>query len=179
MRYAWIKTQSGHSVRTLCAVLDVSTSGYYACQRRQPSARAIDGVRLLQQIERIHIENREAYGTPPIGFGALPRPCRSSRFVHRTPLSNPGFGTCSLRLSRGRARSKKVTGTYDEKRRAAIDAARNYGSCAASREAACSSSRMAGVHTLQRCPPGRTRTWSRGSNGTINAIASRRLSWAP
>ena len=63
MRYAWIKTQSGHSVRTLCAVLDVSTSGYYACQRRQPSARAVDGVRLLQQIERIHIENREAYGT--------------------------------------------------------------------------------------------------------------------
>lgn len=63
MRYAWIKTQSGHSLRTLCAVLDVSTSGYYAWQRRQPSARAVDGVRLLQQIERIHIENREAYGT--------------------------------------------------------------------------------------------------------------------
>jgi putative transposase len=63
VRYAWIKTQSGHSLRTLCAVLDVSTSGYYAWQRRQPSARAVDGVRLLQKIERIHIENREAYGT--------------------------------------------------------------------------------------------------------------------
>jgi putative transposase len=50
-------------VRTLCAVLGISASGYYAWQRREPSARALDGVRLLQQIERIHIENREAYGT--------------------------------------------------------------------------------------------------------------------
>jgi putative transposase len=63
VKYAWIKTQSGHSLRTLCAVLGVSSSGYYAWLRRKPSARTGEGVRLLQQIERIHHQNREAYGT--------------------------------------------------------------------------------------------------------------------
>lgn len=63
MKYAWIKIQSSHSVRTLCTVLGVSPSGYYAWRRREPSARARHGVRLLQQIKRIHIANREAYGT--------------------------------------------------------------------------------------------------------------------
>lgn len=63
MRYAWIETQSSHSVRTLCAVLEVSTSGYYAWQRREPSSHVLEDVRLFQQIERIHINNREAYGT--------------------------------------------------------------------------------------------------------------------
>jgi putative transposase len=57
VKYAWIKTQSGHSLRTLCAVLDVSSSGYYAWLRRKPSARAGEGVRLLQQIELIHHKN--------------------------------------------------------------------------------------------------------------------------
>jgi putative transposase len=63
VRYAWIKTQPEHRVRTLCGVLGVSTSGYYAWRRHAPSTRALDDARLLQQIERIHVENREAYGT--------------------------------------------------------------------------------------------------------------------
>lgn len=62
MKCAWIKAQSSHSVRRLCAVLSVSVSGYYAWLKRKPSARARDDAHLLNQIERIHIENREACG---------------------------------------------------------------------------------------------------------------------
>ena len=55
--------QDGHSVRTLCAVLGVSASGYYSWRRHEPSKHALEDVRLLRQIERIHVDNREAYGT--------------------------------------------------------------------------------------------------------------------
>jgi len=63
VRYAWIETQPEHSVRTLCGVLGVSTSGYYVWRRHEASTRALDDARLLRQIERIHVENRQAYGT--------------------------------------------------------------------------------------------------------------------
>lgn len=63
MRYAWIKAQPEHPVRLLCAVLGVSVSGYYSWRRREPSMHALEDARLLRQIERIHADNREAYGT--------------------------------------------------------------------------------------------------------------------
>lgn len=62
MKYAWIRTQDSVAVRTLCRVLGVSTSGYYAWRERRPSARAVDDARLLQRIEQLHVETREAYG---------------------------------------------------------------------------------------------------------------------
>lgn len=63
MRYAWIEVQGGHSVRTMCAALGVSASGYYSWRRHAPSRRAIEDVRLLHQIQRIQRHSREAYGT--------------------------------------------------------------------------------------------------------------------
>lgn len=63
MRYAWIQAQPGHPVRTLCRVLGVSASGYYAWRERKPGLRAIDDARLLQRIEQLHTQTREAYGT--------------------------------------------------------------------------------------------------------------------
>ena len=50
----------------LCALLGVSRAGYYAWQRRQPSARAQSNAHLLQQIRRIHQQSRQAYGAPRI-----------------------------------------------------------------------------------------------------------------
>jgi putative transposase len=63
VRYAWIKAQSGHSVRKLCQAVAVSSSGYYAWRMHKPSARAREDGRLLQQIRIIHSLSREAYGT--------------------------------------------------------------------------------------------------------------------
>ena len=63
MKYAFIKSQSqNYSVARMCAVLEVSRSGYYEWRDRPPSRRAKDDLRLIRQIRMLHVESREAYG---------------------------------------------------------------------------------------------------------------------
>jgi putative transposase len=58
--------QAAHSIPTLCRVLDVSASGYYAWVKRQPSRRTIADQRLLEQIRTFHRASRGTYGAPRI-----------------------------------------------------------------------------------------------------------------
>lgn len=55
-----------HAVTTLCRVLDVSPSGYWAWRRREPSARAHADAQLSAQIMQIHQASRGTYGAPRI-----------------------------------------------------------------------------------------------------------------
>jgi len=67
MRYAFIKKHSDQfPIRRMCQVLEVSSSGYYAWCRRQPSARASANVRLQLQIKRIYEASDRTYGSPRI-----------------------------------------------------------------------------------------------------------------
>jgi putative transposase len=54
--------KANHAVRTMCRVLGVSPSGYYAWRRRAPSVRAQQDVRVTGQIVSIHRQSRETYG---------------------------------------------------------------------------------------------------------------------
>ena len=56
--------QAAFRVRTMCRVLGVSPSGYYAWKNRPPSSRAVDNERLLSRIREIHVFSRETYGQP-------------------------------------------------------------------------------------------------------------------
>lgn len=58
--------QAEHSVATMCRVLGVSTSGYYAWRHRRPSARAADDAALTERIKAIHAWSGGTYGTPRI-----------------------------------------------------------------------------------------------------------------
>jgi len=58
--------QAEHAVRTLCRVLGVSPSGYYAWLDREPSARAKSDARLTEQIRAVHTESRRTYGSPRV-----------------------------------------------------------------------------------------------------------------
>jgi putative transposase len=58
--------QEAHRVATLCRVLGVSASGYYAWQVRPLSARAQVDRALLAQIRQIHEHSRGTYGAPRI-----------------------------------------------------------------------------------------------------------------
>ena len=49
-------------VTTLCRVLQVSRSGFHAWLTRPESDRAKANTQLLQEIRRVHVEHREAYG---------------------------------------------------------------------------------------------------------------------
>lgn len=52
------------AVRTLCRVLGVSPSGYYAWRQRPPSAREVENKRLLRRMREIHRFSRQTYGGP-------------------------------------------------------------------------------------------------------------------
>ena len=55
-----------HKVATMCRVLGVSTSGYYAWRGRRPSQRALEDAVLTETIAAIHKDSRGTYGSPRI-----------------------------------------------------------------------------------------------------------------
>ena len=52
--------------RSLCRVLRVSPSGYYAWRERVPSQRAIDNAVLVERIRTIHADSDATYGMPRV-----------------------------------------------------------------------------------------------------------------
>lgn len=58
--------QAEFPVRTLCRVLDVSASGYYAWCERKPSTRRLENVVLSERIRIAHVESDGTYGRPRI-----------------------------------------------------------------------------------------------------------------
>ncbi len=55
-----------YPVTTMCRVLEVSTSGYYAWRKRAPSERARSDASLSKRIREIHKWSRGTYGVPRI-----------------------------------------------------------------------------------------------------------------
>lgn len=58
--------QAEFPVRTMCRVLKVSPSGFYAWQERPPSKRAMEDVVLTERIRQIHAASDGNYGSPNI-----------------------------------------------------------------------------------------------------------------
>ena len=56
--------QALYAVVTMCRVLGVSPSGYYAWRQREPSARALSDASLTGVIRTIHKWSRGTYGVP-------------------------------------------------------------------------------------------------------------------
>lgn len=62
-RYEFIEAEkANHAVRTLCLVMLVSRSGYYAWRNRKPSKRARANAALLEHIRRIFEGSKGRYG---------------------------------------------------------------------------------------------------------------------
>ena len=55
-----------HRIATMCRVLGVSPSGYYARLQRPPSARARADAELSAKIAESHCRSRATYGAPRI-----------------------------------------------------------------------------------------------------------------
>jgi transposase InsO family protein len=67
MRFCFIEDhRQAFPVRTMCAVLQVSPSGYYAWRDRPDSARDVADRDLAGEIRRIHADNRAVYGSPRV-----------------------------------------------------------------------------------------------------------------
>jgi putative transposase len=61
-----------YPVHTMCRLLEVSTSGYYAWLERRPSKRSRSDATLLKRIRQIHASSKSTYGMPRI-LAALAR----------------------------------------------------------------------------------------------------------
>jgi transposase InsO family protein len=67
MRYRFIQQhKSVYPVRMLCRVLRVSPSGYYRWCQQPQSQRAAQNQQLLGQIQMVHEQSRQIYGSPKI-----------------------------------------------------------------------------------------------------------------
>ena len=71
--------QAAHSIATMCRVLGVSPSGYYAWRQRPLSLRARADVKLSAEIQAIHRESRGTYGGPRIHAELADRGVRVGR----------------------------------------------------------------------------------------------------
>ena len=97
MSYAFIAAHSREfPVSRMCAVLDVSSSGYYDWLKRPPSQRQQANATLLAAIRREHEASRQTYGSPrihaalkqqgwPIGRNRVARLMQSHGIVGKTP----------------------------------------------------------------------------------------------
>jgi len=67
MRYAFIQEQSEKlPVRTMCRLLEVQPSGYYAWTQREPCGREAAKLRLIESIRLAHERSGGAYGSPRV-----------------------------------------------------------------------------------------------------------------
>jgi putative transposase len=55
--------KANHAVSTMCRVLEVSRSGYYAWSSRPPSERTVQNAALVDEIRRVHAESDGTYGS--------------------------------------------------------------------------------------------------------------------
>jgi putative transposase len=58
--------QADVKVRTMCRVLGVSASGYYAWRDRAPSARTLADAVLVERIRQVHTDSHQIYGMPRV-----------------------------------------------------------------------------------------------------------------
>jgi transposase InsO family protein len=67
MRFAWINEHIlEFDVATLCNILDVSRSGFYAWRKRPAGKRTLDREILVEKIRTAHIQSRGIYGSPRV-----------------------------------------------------------------------------------------------------------------
>lgn len=67
MRFQFVEEhRDTYPVTRLCELLEVSTSGYYAWRSRPVSQREMANQELRKQIEVVHEESHETYGSPRI-----------------------------------------------------------------------------------------------------------------
>ena len=60
------ENQAVYPIATMCRLLGISTSGYYAWAKRAPSRRAREDAALLAEIRMAHVASHGTYGAPRI-----------------------------------------------------------------------------------------------------------------
>ena len=101
-----------YAIFALCAILEVSPSGYYDWQKRRaaPGPRAVENQRLAKQIEAIHVQSRQTYGSPRIVDALRKQGCRHGR--NRIARLMKAGSLCGRQ--RGRYRVRTTDSNHEE-----------------------------------------------------------------
>jgi transposase InsO family protein len=100
-RFRFIAAEEAtHPVATLCRVLGVSRSGYYAWRQRPPSARARRDADLTGRIRSIHAASRATYGAPRVRAALASDGERASRKRVARLMRAAGLAGCRPRRAR-------------------------------------------------------------------------------
>ena len=73
------ENQARYPIATMCRLLGISTSGYYAWAKRSPSRRAREDAVLLAEIRMAHVASHGTYGAPRIQIDLAERGLRVGR----------------------------------------------------------------------------------------------------
>jgi len=92
--------KASYAVTTLCRVLGVSPSGYWAWRRREPSARAHADAQLQAQIVQLHQASRGTYGAPRIHAELATQGTRCGRKRVARLMRLVGIAGCHRRRTR-------------------------------------------------------------------------------
>jgi putative transposase len=107
--------QASVPAHTMCRVLKVSASGYYAWLDRAPSKRAIENAVMVERIRRVHAESDATYGMPRVRAELIDQGLRiSGKRVARLMRINAIRGV-------SRRRNFVVTTRRDQRQRLAPD----------------------------------------------------------
>ncbi|TLY41997.1 MAG: hypothetical protein E6K61_04215 [Nitrospirae bacterium] len=88
---------SEFSIRRMCAVLQVSRSGYYAWRRRPDSRRAQANRTLVERMRQLHAQTKERYGAVKLwrALSALGVACGRHRVARLRRLHWPCSSICT------------------------------------------------------------------------------------
>src|SRR5512135_1299360 len=93
MKFEWINSNcSAFSVKGMCAILDVSTSGYYDWASRPQSERELSDLELVEKMKIIQQQSRGTYGSPRMteelrAQGFVINPKRTERIMREYGIS--------------------------------------------------------------------------------------------
>jgi putative transposase len=89
--------QANYPIATMCRLLGVSSSGYYAWARRQPSRRAERDTALTAEIRVAHAASRGTYGAPRVHAELAAKDIRIGRKRVARLMSKAGLAGVSRR----------------------------------------------------------------------------------
>jgi putative transposase len=89
--------QATYPIATICRVLGVSSSGYYAWRKRRPSRRARADAAVMAEIHAAHSASRGTYGAPRIHAELATKGVRVGRKRVARLMSRAGLAGVSRR----------------------------------------------------------------------------------
>ena len=104
--------KNDYPILRMCEHLEVSPSGYYDWKNRRtaPGPRAVANQTLAKQIEAIHVQSRQTYGSPRIVDELRKRGCRHG--LNRIARLMQEAGLCGRQ--KGRYRAQTTDSNHDQ-----------------------------------------------------------------